>query len=28
VVMENFSGKLHRDSITVSEPVDTGREGA
>ena len=28
MLMENFSGKLHRDSITVPEPADTGREGA
>ena len=28
LLMENFSGKLHRDSITVPEPADTGREGA
>ena len=28
LLMENFSGKLHRDSITVAEPADTGREGA
>ena len=28
MLMENFSGKLHRDSITVLEPADTGREEA
>ena len=28
MLMENFSGKLHHDSITVLEPADTGREEA
>ena len=28
MLMENFSAKLHRDSITVPEPADSGRDGA